>query len=34
MPLGFSFYTALSLLIGAFIGCAAGALGGFHRDDD
>jgi hypothetical protein len=32
--LGFSFYTALSLLIGAFIGCAAGALGGFHRDDD
>jgi hypothetical protein len=30
---GFSFYTALSLLIGAFIGCVAGALGGFHRDE-
>jgi hypothetical protein len=29
----FSFYTSLSLLIGAFIGAASGALGGFHRDD-
>ena len=31
--MAFSFYSALSLLIGAFIGSAAGALGGFHRDD-
>lgn len=30
---GFFFYTSLSLLIGAFIACAAGALGGFHRDE-
>lgn len=29
----FSFYTSLSLLIGAFIAAAAGALGGFQRDD-
>jgi hypothetical protein len=29
----FSFYTALSLLIGAFIGGVTGALGGFHRDE-
>lgn len=32
--IGFSFYSSLSLLIGAFIGGVAGALGGFHRDDD
>jgi hypothetical protein len=31
--MAFSFYSALSLLIGAFIGSTAGALGGFHRDD-
>jgi hypothetical protein len=31
--IAFSFYSALSLLIGAFIGSAAGALGGFHRDE-
>jgi hypothetical protein len=29
----FSMFTALSLLIGAFIGCVAGALGGYHRDE-
>jgi hypothetical protein len=29
----FSFFTALSLLIGAFIGSVAGALGGYHRDE-
>jgi hypothetical protein len=29
----FSFYTALSYLIGAFIGSVAGALGGYHRDE-
>jgi MFS family permease len=29
----FSTFTALSLLIGAFIGSVAGALGGYHRDD-
>jgi hypothetical protein len=28
----FSIFTAVSLLVGAFIGAAAGALGGFHRD--
>jgi hypothetical protein len=28
-----SLFTALSLLIGAFIGGAAGALGGVHRDE-
>jgi hypothetical protein len=27
-----SFFTALSLLIGAFIASAAGAYGGYHRD--
>lgn len=31
--IAFSFYSALSLLIGAFIASAAGALGGFHRDE-
>jgi hypothetical protein len=31
--IGFSFFTSLSLLIGAFIGCVAGALGGYHRDE-
>jgi hypothetical protein len=30
----FSVFTALSLLVGAFIGCVAGALGGYHRDED
>ena len=30
----FSFFTALSFAIGAFIGGVAGALGGYHRDDD
>jgi hypothetical protein len=29
----FSFFTALSLLIGAFIGGVSGALGGYHRDE-
>jgi hypothetical protein len=29
----FSFFTALSLLIGAFVGGVSGALGGYHRDD-
>jgi hypothetical protein len=29
----FSFYSSLSLLIGAFIGGVAGALGGYHRDE-
>jgi ABC-type dipeptide/oligopeptide/nickel transport system permease subunit len=29
----FSVFTALSLLIGAFIGCVAGALGGYLRDE-
>jgi MFS family permease len=28
-----SFFTALSFLIGAFIGAVSGALGGYHRDD-
>jgi len=32
--INFSFYSSLSLLIGAFIGCVSGALGGYHRDDD
>lgn len=31
---GFSFYSSLSLLIGAFIGGVTGTLGGYHRDDD
>ena len=30
----FSFFTALSLLIGAFIGGVTGAIGGHHRDDN
>ena len=30
---GFAFYSALSLLIGAFIASVAAALGGFHRDE-
>ena len=29
----FSFYTSLSFLIGAFVACVTGALGGYHRDD-
>jgi hypothetical protein len=29
----FSLFTSLSFLIGAFIGGAAGALGGLHRDE-
>jgi hypothetical protein len=29
----FAFYGSLSLLIGAFIGSVAGALGGYHRDE-
>jgi hypothetical protein len=29
----FSVFTALSLLIGAFIGAVSGALGGYHRDE-
>ena len=29
----FAFTTSLSLLIGAFVASAAGALGGFHRDE-
>jgi hypothetical protein len=28
----FSIFTAISLLVGAFIGAAAGGLGGYHRD--
>jgi hypothetical protein len=32
--MNFSFYSSLSLLIGAFIGCVSGALGGYHRDED
>ena len=31
--MSFLFYTSLSLLIGAFIACVAGAFGGFQRDD-
>ena len=30
----FSFFSALSFAIGAFIGSVAGALGGYHRDDN
>ena len=33
IAVAFSFTTSLSLLIGAFVGAAAGALGGFHRDE-
>jgi hypothetical protein len=29
----FSLFTSISFLIGAFIASAAGALGGFHRDE-
>jgi hypothetical protein len=29
----FSVFTSLSFLIGAFIGCVGGALGGYHRDE-
>ena len=29
----FSILSSLSLIIGAFIGCVAGALGGYHRDE-
>ena len=29
----FSTLTSLSLIIGAFIGCVSGALGGYHRDE-
>jgi hypothetical protein len=28
-----SFYTSLSLLVGAFIGSIMGLFGGYHRDD-
>jgi hypothetical protein len=31
---GFSLFTSVSFLIGAFIASVAGALGGFHRDED
>jgi hypothetical protein len=34
VAVAFSFYSSLSLLIGAFIGGVTGALGGYHRDDD
>jgi hypothetical protein len=33
IAVAFSFMTSLSLLIGAFVASAAGALGGFHRDE-
>ena len=33
IAVAFSFSTSLSLLIGAFVASAAGALGGFHRDE-
>jgi hypothetical protein len=33
VAVAFSFTTSLSLLIGAFVASAAGALGGFHRDE-
>ena len=33
LGIAFAFTTSLSLLIGAFVAAAAGALGGFHRDD-
>ena len=29
----YSFFTSLSFLVGAFIACVAGALGGYHRDE-
>src|SRR6476660_8481682 len=33
IAVAFSFTTSLSLIIGAVVACAAGALGGFHRDE-
>lgn len=33
VTIAFSFTTSLSLLVGAFVASAAGALGGFHRDE-
>jgi hypothetical protein len=33
LGIAFAFTTSLSLSIGAFVAAAAGALGGFHRDD-
>jgi hypothetical protein len=30
----FSLFTSLSFLVGAFIASVAGALGGFHRDEE
>ena len=33
IAVAFAFTTSLSLLIGAFVASAAGALGGFHRDE-
>jgi hypothetical protein len=33
VTVAFAFTTSLSLLIGAFVAAAAGALGGFHRDE-
>jgi hypothetical protein len=33
ISVAFAFTTSLSLLIGAFVASAAGALGGFHRDE-
>jgi len=33
VAIAFSLATSLSLLIGAFVAAAAGALGGFHRDE-
>jgi hypothetical protein len=33
IAVGFAFTTSLSLLIGAFVASAAGALGGLHRDE-
>jgi len=33
IAVAFAFTTSLSLLVGAFVASAAGALGGFHRDE-
>jgi hypothetical protein len=33
VAVAFSLTTSLSLVIGAFVAAAAGALGGFHRDE-
>jgi hypothetical protein len=33
VAVAFSFTTSLSLIVGAFVAAAAGALGGFHRDE-